>query len=100
MAHKKQQAKAKESLSGSETGTPSRIYLTVRELALLQDACINFRNYIQSNEVSTPITKQRADELSDLWMKLFDFFNCHLFELNSGNEDLIILTDTGVDLDG
>jgi hypothetical protein len=50
--------------------------------------------------VSTPITKQRADELSDLWMKLFDFFNCHLFELNSGNEDLIILTDTGVDLDG
>ena len=84
----------------SSRSKASRIELTVRELALLQDACVNWRNYISNNEVTTPITKQRADELTDVWSKLFDFFNHYMFELTPENEKLVILKDTGVDLDG
>jgi hypothetical protein len=99
MAQKGRQTKAKSSSSDFESGVQSRLSLTVRELALLQDACINWRNYVQSNEVLTPLNKQRADELSDVWLKLFDFFNYNISELTPENEKLVILQDTGVDVD-
>lgn len=73
----------------------SRLEISVRELALMYHAVTEWRRFLESEMVLTPISRQQLREMEDLRTKLFLFFDGYVDDLLPGNEGKIILQDTG-----
>lgn len=63
--------------------------LTVGDVALIEHALIQYRNYLDDNEVMTTLMRAHRDDVFQLRLKCFDYMGDHVGDLDEGNMSFI-----------